>query len=89
MQTLHDENDGAGSLVIEPRHERGRIPLVDRTTRLLRVSIVSLHRIIDNDDISAATGEGAADRDDEAPTALSGHALDLGVLGEAHGGNSA
>ena len=89
VEALHDENDGAASLVIEAGQKRRPIPVVDGTPGLLRLSVVSLHRIIDDDDIGAATGEGAANRDGETPAAFGRHAFGLGVLGKPHAGGRA
>ncbi len=45
------------------------------------LSILWLDRIIDNDDVAAAAGEGAADRRGEPVSALSSTDFGLGVLG--------
>src|SRR6266545_8098038 len=72
VEALHDQNDGTSLLVIEAGHKRGRVPIVDRATRFLRLSVVSLHWIINNNRISAAAGEGAAHRHGEPPAAFGG-----------------
>ena len=84
VEALHDENDGALLLVIEAGQKRRPIPIIDGTPGILRLSVASLHGIIDNDDIGAAAGEGAADGNGEAPAAFGRHAFGLGVLGKPH-----
>ena len=86
VEALHHENDGTASLVIEAGQKRRPIPLVDGTPGILRLSVASLHWIIDNDDISTATGEGAADRNGETSAAFGRHAFGLAILGEPHVG---
>src|SRR6516162_9214173 len=65
VQALHDENDGALFLVIEAGEKCRGIPVVGSPTALVRLGFVGLHRVIDNDEICAPTGEGTTDWNDE------------------------
>jgi len=60
------------------------IPVVGSPAGLVRLGFVGLHRVINNDDVCAPTGEGTTDGNDEASTAFGGHAFDLRVLGKPH-----
>ena len=86
MEPLHDEDDCAVTLVIEAGQKCRPIAIIDGTPGILRLSVASLHWIIDDDDIGAAAGEGAANGNSEAPAAFGRHAFGLGVLGEPHVG---
>src|SRR6266576_6947500 len=62
MQPLHDYDDRAPLLVVEPRQEGMVIPIVDCLTPGFRQRLVWLERIVDDDQVPAAAGQYAADR---------------------------
>ena len=60
MQSLHDDNDRASLLVVEPRKERSREPGVHPLATGLGVSLRGAQRIIDNDDVAASARQCSA-----------------------------
>jgi hypothetical protein len=82
VQPVHDEHDRTLLLVVEPAVEGVVEPFVGRLPLGLRQGLFGLQRIVDDDDVGAASGQDAADRGGE-PTALLGrlelrHGLPLG-----------
>ena len=76
VQALHDDDDRALFLVVEPRIE-GRIePVVGGGAAALRHRVDGFERVVDQDHIGAAAGEDAADRGREAEA--SGRRRELG-----------
>src|SRR5271169_5163377 len=59
VDALHDDDDRAGSLVVEARQQRVREPLVRIGSLCSREGVIGLQRIVDNDDVAASTGKGA------------------------------
>src|SRR5688572_25483479 len=57
VQPLHDEDDGAALLIIEPLQESVEHPCLGGRARTFEQCVVSLHGIIDNDEIGTATHE--------------------------------
>ncbi len=56
MQPLHNDDDRAPLLVVEPRQERVVIPFIDRLTPGFRKRLVRLERIVDDDQVRSAAG---------------------------------
>ena len=71
MQPLHDDDDGAMPLVVEPAVEGVVEPLVGGLPLRLGERLLRLQRIVDQDDVGAASGQHAAGRGGE-PIALAG-----------------
>src|SRR6187397_2917460 len=80
MQTLHDDNNRTLGFVIQPRQQRVGIPLLEGIPGALRLCILWLQRVVDNDKISAAPGQGAADRSCEPRASRGRHHLGFGIL---------
>ena len=70
MHALHHDDDGAGLLVIEARQQRVVVPGIDAAALCFRVRVDRLQRIVDDDEIAAASGQGAADRGRQTEAAL-------------------
>ena len=62
VQALHDHDDGVLALVVQTAKQRVRVPLLGAFARRFRIGVLRLQRIVDDDEVAAAAGEGAADR---------------------------
>ena len=62
VQALHDRNDRARLLVIEPRDECAAIPIDHALPCWLRMDFVGVEGIVDDDQIGASPGERSSDR---------------------------
>ena len=60
--SLHDEDEAAGQLVIEPSDERVVVPVVDRFAPHVGERLVELQRIVDHDEVGPAFAEYGSDR---------------------------
>jgi hypothetical protein len=60
VQPLHDHDDGGVPLVIEPVVEGVVVPLVGGLPLRLGERLLRLQRIVDQDDVGAASGQHAA-----------------------------
>jgi hypothetical protein len=81
MQALHHQHNGAMDLVIETGEEGVLVPLGTLVPSRLGLGILWLDRIIDDDDVAAPAGQGAAYGGREPISALGGADFGLGVLG--------
>ena len=59
VQSLHDDDDAAAALVVEPAVEGVVVPLIGGFALRLGERLLGLQRIIDNADVGAATGQDA------------------------------
>lgn len=80
VNPLHDNDNGAVDLVVEPGQKRVVIPLVDRILAGLREGIGGLDGIVDEDEAAAAAGQGTSDGGGEAHSLLGGHHFRRAVL---------
>jgi hypothetical protein len=71
VQPLHDDDDGAMPLVVEPAVQGMIEPLIGGLPLRFGERLLRLQRIIDQDDVGAASGQHAAGRGGE-PVALAG-----------------
>ena len=71
VQPLHDDDDGAMPLVVEPAVEGVDEPLVGGLPPRLGERLLRLQRIVDQDDVGTASGQHAAGRGGQ-PVALAG-----------------
>jgi hypothetical protein len=71
VQPLHDEENGAGALVVEPAVESVEIPLVAGLLQRLGQRLFGLQQIIDRDHVSPASGQHPTGGGGE-PVALAG-----------------
>lgn len=62
VQALHDDDDHALRLVVEARVQGAVKPLIGRLALNVGNGFVGLERIVDNDQIGAATGQDAVYR---------------------------
>ncbi len=84
MEPLRHDNDSAFLLVIESgQNSRGK-PIIDHPARLVRLRVISLKRVIDDNDVRAASGERPTNRHYETAAVLSRHAFGLGILRKPH-----
>src|SRR5258708_31498868 len=77
MDALHDDDDRARALVVKTGEQRIREPLIGCGPLCFRQSVIRLERIIDDYDVSAATGQRATDRCRQAEPARG--EFDLGL----------
>src|SRR4051812_9531056 len=82
MQSLHDHNDLAGSLVVEPRHQRSAIPFPNLGKRLLRLCPFSFIWVVDDDEVASPAGQGALNRRRVATTTHSRARLQAGIFAQ-------
>src|SRR5579863_9968 len=61
VEPLHNGDDRAGLFVVETRNQGAAIPVDHPLSCLLGINLVGVEGIVDNDQIRAASGEGAAD----------------------------
>jgi len=61
VQPLHDDDDGAVTLVVDPAVEGVVVPLVGPLALRVRQGLLWLQWIIDQDDVGAASGQDTAD----------------------------
>ena len=80
VQALHHHYDRAFGFVVKPRKKGAGEPLFLRLTRAFRVRILWFERVVDNDQVAAATGQCATDRGGQARAAGGGHDFSFGVL---------
>src|SRR6202521_459767 len=62
VQALHDRNDRARLLVIEARDECAAIPIDHALPGRLRIDLVGVEGIVDDDQIGASPSEGSPNR---------------------------
>ena len=80
MQALHDDYDGVIALVVEARQQRLVEPVIHVFPGGFGLAVGCLDRIVDDDDRTAATGQGAADRCVQPIAALRRAHFILGIL---------
>src|SRR6476659_2714035 len=80
MQSLHDDDHRAVPLIIKTRHCGCPQPVVDALAPDLRIGILGLERVIDDEDICAPTGQCAANRGGKARAVLLQNQLLPGIL---------
>ena len=80
MDALHNDDNRACTLVVETRQQRVYEPLIGGRALRFRKGVIRFQRIVDNDDIAAAAGQGAADRCREAEPAFCELNLSFRVL---------
>ena len=51
MQSMHDQHDGAGQLVVQPAVEGVVVPLVGGLALRLQQGLFGLERVVDDDDV--------------------------------------
>jgi hypothetical protein len=66
VQAVHDQHDGAPELVVEAAVEGVVVPLVRRLALGLRQGLLGLQRVVDEDQVGAASGQHTADRGGDA-----------------------
>ena len=79
MEPLHNQEDGAGALVVEPAVEGVDEPLVAGLPLRLGERLFGLQRIIDRDDVGAASGQHSTGRGGEPIALASGDELPHGL----------
>jgi hypothetical protein len=60
MQALHDHNDGARLFVIEPRDQCAAILIDHSLPARLRMELVGVQGVVDDDQIGTASGKRSA-----------------------------
>ena len=62
MQPLHDDDDRAGPLIVEPLDDFGVEPLLDGVAACGVVDVRRGDRVVDHDEVGTATDQRATDR---------------------------
>ena len=60
MKPLHDQDQDTPDLVVETAQQRAPVPLVVGLPRSVRQRVLRLDRVVDDDDVSTPSGQGAA-----------------------------
>src|SRR5882762_9373405 len=86
MQALHDQNDTATVLIVEPAVERVVVPVVDGPPLSFGERLFGLERIVDDDQVGTAARQDAADRGRQPETVGGGDELldRLFLAGQPH-----
>src|ERR1051325_1666429 len=79
MKTLHNQYDYAILLIVEAREQRRSVIIIDLIASCARKSLIGFQRVVDDDEIPAATGQRAADRNRDTTTALRRFELSIGI----------
>src|SRR5258707_10585677 len=80
VETLHDDNNRALRLVVQPGQQSVGVPLLQGVPGALRLRLLRLQRVVDNHEITATTGQGATYRGRKPRTSRCRHDFGLGVL---------
>src|SRR6516165_7161029 len=80
VQPLHDYDDGVGGLVVQAAEQRVRVPLLGAFAGCFRIGILRLERIVDDNEVAAAAGEGATDRGGQPVATAGGGKFQFSVL---------
>jgi hypothetical protein len=83
VQALHDHDDGVLALVVQTAKQRVRVPLHGTFAHRLRMGVLRLLGIVDDDEVAAAAREGAPNRGRQPVSPSRGRELQFGVLGRA------
>src|SRR5271168_1861027 len=86
MQTLHDRDYRPRSFIVEARDEGAAIPVDDPLPRRLRMRFVGVQRIVDDDQIGAASGKRSANGGRIPAASLGSDELETGFFGQAQAG---
>src|SRR6516164_4076555 len=86
VQPLHDYDDGVVGLVVQAAEQRVRVPLLGPFASGFRIGILWLERIVDDNEVAAAAGEGATDRGGQPVATAGGGKFQFSVLGQADPG---
>jgi hypothetical protein len=75
VQPLHDDDDAAAALVVEPAVEGVGVPIIGGIPSRLGERLLRLQRVIDQDEVGAAPGQHAAGGGGEAIALAGGDEL--------------
>src|SRR5215472_5310157 len=62
VQALHDHDDGVVNLIVQTAEQCVRVPLLGAFAGCLRIGILRLERIVNDNEVAAAASEGATNR---------------------------
>src|ERR1700729_3283669 len=80
MYALHNNQDGPAPLIVEPRDQRVLEPFIGAVALDLRIGVIRLQRVVDDNEVAAAAGESAADRSGQTKAAGGQFNLALRIL---------
>ncbi len=86
MKPLHHKDDRALSLMIEPRQQRVRVPLLEGLSGAFGMRILRLERIVYDQQIATTARQRAPDRGGKPRSTCRGHDCSFCVLGRADPG---
>jgi len=82
MQALHDHNNGARVFVVEARDKRAAVPVDDSLPGGLRMELIGVQGIVDDDQIGAASGKRSANGSRISAAALGRDEFESGFFGK-------
>jgi hypothetical protein len=80
VQPLHDQDDAAVLLVIEPTEQAVVVPFVHRLALRIGERLIGLEGVIDNNDVAATAGQNATHGGGEAEALTGRHKFLDGLL---------
>src|ERR1700722_12668069 len=80
MYALHDDKDGAAPLIVEPGDQRVLEPFIRAIALDVRIGVIRLQGVINDDEVAAAAGQSAADRSGQTKAAGGQFNLALRIL---------
>src|SRR6267378_732864 len=80
VETLHNDNNRALRLVIQPRQQSVGVPLLQGVPGALRLRLLRFQWVVDYHEITAPTGQGATYRGRKPRTSRCRHDFGLGGL---------
>ena len=86
VKALHHQDNGVIFLVVEPRGQRGPIPVEHPFPTCFRHGIRGLDRVVDDDQVAATSSQCAADRGRQTKALFGRLHLRLGILGRVDPG---
>src|SRR5262249_62096495 len=84
MLTLHDDNDRAILFVVEARDQGAGVPFDQALARRFRRRILGFLRIVEDNEVAAASGEGAANRSGVPAAPGRGDEFGAGISGGSY-----
>ena len=81
VQALHDEHDGSRVLIVLATEQGVAVPMLEVEPPRIGVRVGGFQRVVDNNDVAAAAGQGAPGRCGEPEPTLRRHELGLCQFG--------
>jgi hypothetical protein len=80
MYALHDDKDGPAPLIVEPRDQCVLEPFIGGIALDVRIGVIRLQWVVNDNEVAAPAGQSAADRSGETKAAGGEFNLALRIL---------